>query len=234
MKTRLKGLQVKIGILLVANLCILGCLFLGEKKEVQTTGKSLHEDVMLAEETKKVALTFDDGPNPVWTPKLLKGLKERNVQATFFVTGENAEAYPEIIKMMYEDGHIVGNHTYNHVQLTAISEADALTELTRTNEVIYKVTGAYPEYVRPPFGEISDRLEDELDMMTVLWNVDPLDWTTESENLVIRKVVENVEENAIILLHDNYESSVNAALEIVDILQKQGYEFVTVEEIIFD
>lgn len=210
------------------TVCIIFCL---GKKEEQTT---FVEEALEMPAAKKVALTFDDGPSPCWTPKLLEGLRKRNVKATFFVTGENAETYPEIIKEMYEEGHIVGNHTYSHVQLTALSEEEAVKELEKTNKVLFSITGAYPEYVRPPFGEISDKLEEHCDMMTVLWSVDPVDWATESENIVVRKVVENMEDNAIILLHDTYKSSVNAALRIVDILQEQGYEFVTVDEIIFD
>lgn len=185
-------------------------------------------------EPAKAALTFDDGPNPTWTPKLLEGLRERNVKATFFVTGENAQNYPEIIRQMHESGHMIGNHTYHHVQLTQITGVEAYKELEETNDVLFAITGTYPEFVRPPFGEITDEIEEKLDMTTVLWNVDPVDWATESETLIVKKVVENVEDNAIILLHDNYESSVNAALQIVDILQEQGYEFVTVDEILFD
>lgn len=150
------------------------------------------------------------------------------------MTGENAKNYPEIIKQMSEKGHIIGNHTYHHVQLTQVSQMEAVKELEETNRILLEITGIYPEFVRPPFGEISKKIEEEVDMTTVLWNVDPVDWATESETVVVKKVVENIEDNAIILLRDNYESSVNAALQIVDILKKQGYEFVTVEEILFD
>ncbi len=222
------------GLALDARMCrrhIL-CSVFSEENPIDVESEKYMEEQ--SKSPKKIALTFDDGPSPVWTPKLLEGLKKRGVKATFFVTGENAERYPEIIKKMYKDGHIVGNHTYSHVQLTAIKESRAIEELSKTNEIIFQLTGEYPEYVRPPFGEITDSMEDKLDMMTILWNVDPLDWTTESKNQVVRKVVKNAEENAIILLHDNYKSSIEAALEIVDILQKEGYEFVTVDELILD
>lgn len=184
------------------------------------------------EERKKVALTFDDGPGN-YTKELLDGLKERNVKATFFVLGEKAEQNPDIIRQMKEDGHCIGNHTYHHVDLNSLSESQALKEITQTNEIICRITGEYPIFLRPPFGACSGRLKESLQMMIVLWDVDPLDWTTSNTSEVVQCVVSDVNNDSVILLHDIYKSSVDAALQIVDILQKQNYEFVTIEEIVF-
>lgn len=186
------------------------------------------------QETKKIALTFDDGPNADYTEELLAGLRERGVKATFFLLGEEAEKYPEIVKQIYEDGHLIGNHSYEHVNLSQLSDEAAIEQVDKTNTVIQKITGEYPEYIRPPFGCWKSKLDYETTMIEVLWDIDPRDWDTDNAQAVTQTVVSKVKENDIILLHDASESSVQAAFAIVDELQKQGYIFVTVEEILFD
>lgn len=192
------------------------------------------QTILASDMKPKIALTFDDGPHPVFTPELLDGLKERNVQATFFVIGKNVEGNEEIIKRMSDDGHLIGNHTFDHVEITKLSREEASDEIERTSELVEEITGSPTEYVRPPFGLWKDDLECGIQMIPVMWTVDPLDWTTGNATNVVNKVVTKVKENDIILLHDYYESSVQAALRIVDILQKEGYEFVTVDELILE
>lgn len=185
-------------------------------------------------EAPKIALTFDDGPSTAWTPTLLDGLKERGVKATFFLIGENADKNPEIVKRMAEEGHLIGNHTYHHVELTKVSENEARLELADTSAVIVRITGKEPEYMRPPFGAWQRKLEQEIQMLPVLWTIDPLDWTTENQDEIVNKVVTEAEENDIILLHDCYKSSIEAGLRIVDILQEEGFVFVTVDELLLN
>jgi len=185
-------------------------------------------------DTPKIAITFDDGPHPYYTEQLLDGLKERGVKATFFVMGKQAEAYPELVLRMYEEGHLVGNHTYSHIQLGNNNREIFKAELVRTNEVLLDITGEEPQYVRPPYGSWDKSFETELTMIPVLWTIDPMDWCSSDVKGIVSRVTKKAEENAVILMHDEYESSVTAALSIVDILQKQGYEFVTVDEIMFD
>ena len=185
-------------------------------------------------EAPKIALTFDDGPSAAWTPALLDGLKERGVKATFFLIGENADKNPEIVKRMAEEGHLIGNHTYHHVELTKVSENEARLELADTSAVIVRLTGKEPEYMRPPFGAWQRKLEQEIQMLPVLWTIDPLDWTTENQDEIVNKVVTEAEENDIILLHDCYKSSIEAGLRIVDILQEEGFVFVTVDELLLN
>ena len=185
-------------------------------------------------ETPKIALTFDDGPSAAWTPALLDGLKERGVKATFFLIGENADKNPEIVKRMAEEGHLIGNHTYHHVELTKVSENEARLELADTSAVIDRITGKEPEYMRPPFGTWQRKLEQDIQMLPVLWTIDPLDWTTENQDEIVNKVVTEAEENDIILLHDCYKSSIEAGLRIVDILQEEGFVFVTVDELLLN
>lgn len=185
-------------------------------------------------EKKKVALTFDDGPSPECTEDLLEGLKERNVKATFFLIGEKAEENPELVKKIQEGGHLIGNHSYSHVNLGILSCEEACEQIQRTNDVIEQASGVIPQYLRSPFGSSQKNLDCKMNMIEVLWDVDPRDWEIQNTAQIVNRVVTNVEENDIILLHDGYETSVAAAFEIIDILQKQGYEFVTVEELIFE
>lgn len=176
----------------------------------------------------------DDGPHPQYTKQLLDGLKERGVKATFFVTGEHAELHRDIIERMSEEGHLIGNHTYSHIQLNSKNREEFKNQLIRTNEIINEITGKEVLYVRPPYGTWDKKFESELNMFPVLWTVDPKDWCSDNVTCITEKVVSKADENDIILLHDYFEASVTAALKIVDELQAEGYEFVTVEEILFD
>lgn len=183
---------------------------------------------------RHIAITFDDGPHPVYTERLLDGLKERSVHATFFVTGEHAKLHPEIIQRMSEEGHLIGNHTYSHIQLTSANREKFRQELIDTNKVISEITGNEVLFVRPPYGTWDKTFETELNMFPVLWTVDPLDWCSNDADCIVRKVIKNTKENDIILMHDYYESSVTAALAAIDHLKAQGFTFVTVDEILFD
>lgn len=203
---------------------------LSETAEIKTTENKTTK----TEQTKKVALTFDDGPHPSYTEQLLDGLKKRGVKATFFVTGEHAALHPDVIERMSEEGHLIGNHTYSHMQLDAGNMEEYKAELIKTNEIIEEITGEDVLYVRPPYGAWDKSLEAEVNMFPVLWTVDPLDWCSTDVSGITRKVVTKVGEDDIILMHDYFETSVTAALEVVDELLEEGYTFVTVEEIMFD
>lgn len=212
-------------------------LFVGYGNKLWEGGRLVEagsESTEVVKEYKKIALTFDDGPHPYYTEQLLDGLKERGVVATFFVTGEHAKLHPEVIQRMSEEGHLIGNHTYSHMQLKSNNREQFKTELIETNEVIEDITGDEVVYVRPPYGTWDKSFEKELNMIPVLWTIDPLDWCSDNVACVVSKVTDKVEENDIILMHDYYESTVTAALKIVDELKEEGYVFVTVEEILFD
>lgn len=185
-------------------------------------------------ETKKIALTFDDGPHPRYTEELLDGLAKRKVKATFFLLGQNIEGREEIIKRMAQEGHLIGNHTYYHVDITQLPQKEACREILDTSEKITAITGQPVEYIRPPFGNWDKELEHEVMMLPIFWSVDTLDWTTKNEDQIVQKVVTKIEENDIILMHDSYDSTVKAALRIIDLLQAEGYEFVTADELILE
>ena len=187
------------------------------------TGK---RNEMIQEETKRVALTFDDGPNPEYTEKLLDGLKDREVKATFFLLGNQVELYPDIVKRMHGEGHLIGNHSYDHVNLGALCESEACTQIKKTNDAIYKVTGEYPEYLRPPFGSVN--------MIVTLWDIDTRDWEVQNVASIESKVLGKAKDGEIILMHDAYATSVTAAIDLIDKMKQDGYEFVTVDELIFE
>lgn len=231
----------KIFLCLLAISVMLGlCMQLtagkGESAQVETlpTGRLLSEEETLEMENKMIALTFDDGPNVLYTERLLDGLAERDVKVTFFLIGKNAEAHPEIVSRIAEEGHLIGNHTYSHLKLTAGNEAEFLEEINRTGEIIRDITGSTPAFCRPPFGVWNTRYEQKLGIIPVLWDVDPRDWCTFDTQIVANRILADCHDSAIILLHDEYETSVEAALLVIDELKQQGYTFVTVDKLLID
>ena len=185
-------------------------------------------------ESKRIAMTFDDGPHPVYTERLLDGLAERGVKATFFLLGCNIEGNEEIVRRIAEEGHLIGNHTWYHVDITTLTQEEACAEIQDTSRKITEITGQPVEYVRPPFGNWNRELECEVMMIPIFWSVDTLDWSTRNADRLVDQVVSEAEENDIILMHDSYDSTVKAALRIVDLLQAEGYEFVTADELILE
>ena len=187
-----------------------------------------------AVEKSKIAITFDDGPNPEYTVKLLDGLQKRGVKATFFVLGAEVEKYPEILKAIDDGGHLIGVHSYEHVNFGQIGDEAAIEQVEKTQEAIHNVTGKYSGYIRPPYGCWKKSLDVEVPLIEVLWDIDPLDWATKDADTVVQRILKGVPDGSIILLHDASASSVQAAFTTIDILQKENYEFVTVEELLLE
>ena len=185
-------------------------------------------------EKKKIALTFDDGPHPVYTEQVLQVLDHGNIPATFFLLGQNIEEHQDLVKEIDAKGHLIGNHTYHHVQVTSLPLDQACEEIQKTSDLIESLTGKGTEYVRPPFGTWSEGLEDRLNLIPVMWTIDTLDWTTENVDEIVCRVTEQAEENGIILMHDGYESTVQALERFIPLLEAEGYEFVTVDQVIMD
>ena len=192
------------------------------------------EELPNGADMKFVALTFDDGPDRECTVRLLDGLRERGVHVTFFLMGENIEGNEDVVKRMSDEGHLIGNHSYKHVQLTKAGVDQVCQAVERTSSIIEEITGERPRYLRPPYGDWNEDLECRMDMETVLWSVDSLDWKLRSREKIVRRVLKDVEDGDIILMHDIFPSSVTAALDIVDRLREQGYTFVTVNELLID
>lgn len=185
-------------------------------------------------EEKVVALTFDDGPHSVYTKKLLEGLKKRGIKVTFFLMGSNIEGNEELVRQMKQDGHLIGNHGYRHVQMTEEGAEKVRESVEKTGKIIEEIIGEEPEYLRPPYGDWNEELEEEIGMTPVLWSLDSLDWKLKDTGKIIHQVLKDVKDGDIILLHDIFPSSVEAALELIDILQKEGYVFVTADELLIE
>ena len=185
-----------------------------------------------AEESKYVALTFDDGPSGKYTRALLDGLYDRGVHATFLLCGYRMKDYPDLTRRIYEEGHEIGYHGFTHKSMQSMSRRDIAGELEDSQALLPE--GCQPVFLRPPGGCCSDAVRQvaEVRNLAILsWSVDPRDWATHDTAAVERAVLKNVKDGDIVLLHDMSDSSVQAALDIVDALDKQGYRFVTVSEL---
>lgn len=180
---------------------------------------------------KAIALTFDDGPGG-HTERLLDGLAELDAKATFFLLGHRVEKNPEVVKRAYEEGHLIGNHTYDHPRLTLKSVDEAEANIERSAEIIEAVTGEKPIFVRPPHGDLWACQLKSLDYCFINWSVNTFDWDAVSSDEVYERIMKNAEDGAIILLHDTKETTVDAVLRAIPELQKQGYEFVRVDDLL--
>lgn len=181
---------------------------------------------------KYVALTFDDGPSGRYTRHLLEGLREREVKATFLLCGYRIAQFPELTRRIYEQGHEIGHHGYSHASMKTMSRRDIAREIQETEAILPE--GCQPVFLRPPGGEVSDgvfQVAQARQLAILRWSVDPRDWETRDALAVESAVLETVEDGDIILLHDMTDSSVRAALEIIDRLKEQGFRFVTVSEL---
>jgi peptidoglycan/xylan/chitin deacetylase (PgdA/CDA1 family) len=183
-----------------------------------------------------IAITFDDGPSPQLTPRLLDALKERGIRATFFVVGKNVVEYPDIVRRMAADGHELANHSWSHPALTKLGVEGVRKQLESTNEAISRITGKRPVLMRPPYGatniSLNRRLAEQFGLKVILWSVDPLDWKYRNSNRVYNHIVQNTKPGAIIIAHDIHATTVAAMPETLDALSAKGYKFVTVSELL--
>ena len=187
---------------------------------------------MLSEEVKYVALTFDDGPHEETTAALLDGLQERGAAATFFLIGTEIAGKEDLVARMGAEGHQVGNHTWSHLRLETAPPETVVYEIQRTDEAIGAILGGSGYWLRTPYGLLPQGGETLLSVPLVKWSVDPRDWESRNKEKIVSAVMADIRPGSIILLHDIYQPSVEAALEIVDRLQAKGYWFVTVEELL--
>ena len=180
--------------------------------------------------TKYVALTFDDGPSS-YTDRLLDILEQNNARATFFMVGEEIQYHKELLPRMESLGCELGNHTWSHANLTELDFDGILEEIGRTNSLINEAVGHDATVIRPPYGAIDDNVRASLASPMILWSVDTLDWDSKDVESIIRTTFEEVREGSIILMHDIYETSVDAAEILIPEMKNIGYEFVTVHEL---
>lgn len=185
----------------------------------------------------EIALTFDDGPDPVFTPLILDKLKKYGVKATFFLLGTNMEKFPEFVKRISEEGHVIANHTYSHVNLTQVSDQEYHNQIQRSNEIIQNLVGYKPKFFRPPYGAINEnqlQWATEQGMMVTQWSVDTLDWQGLSAENITSTVEANAFPGSIVLQHNAQGVPLQGSVDALDLfipqLQANGVRFVTLPE----
>ncbi len=177
-----------------------------------------------------VALTFDDGPGQ-YTDKLLDCLEENGAKATFYMLGQNVEKYPDIVKRMHDLGMELSNHTYDHKDLTKLTQSQITEEIEKTNTLIENAAGVLPDTLRPPGGSYNEAVQNLAGMPIVKWSIDTKDWKTKSEDQTYQCVMDSVQDGSIVLMHDIHQWSVDAALRLIPDLMEEGYKLVTVQEL---
>jgi peptidoglycan/xylan/chitin deacetylase (PgdA/CDA1 family) len=183
-----------------------------------------------------IAMTFDDGPHATNTPRLLDMLKQRGIKATFFVVGQCAAEYPDIMKRIVAEGHEIASHSWSHPLLSKMGEGSVTDQLQRTHDVIIQTTGVTPKVFRPPYGGFTQNqmawANRKWDYKVILWDVDPLDWKVRNADAVKSKILAGAVNGSIILAHDIHKTTVDAMPETFDGLTARGFKFVTVSELI--
>lgn len=179
---------------------------------------------------KMVALTYDDGPS-IYTPRVLKTLKGNNAVATFFVVGNRVPTYSDTVKKAHDMGCEIGNHTYEHKNLTRVSEAEVRRQISRTNKNVKKVTGQTPVIMRPTGGATNANVKQWVGMPSIIWSIDTLDWKTRNAGSTKKAVLDHVKDGDIVLMHDLYSATASASETIIPELVKRGYQLVTVSEL---
>lgn len=180
---------------------------------------------------KAIALTFDDGPSN-YTAELLDGLELYDAKATFFVIGSVAEKNPEIVKRAHEDGHLIGNHTYSHLDFYKSTVSTIEEDITKGADVIEQITGERPLFLRAPYGNVNFVQLKQLDSFFIHWSDSTYDWFKEEEDYIYKRIMKEAKDGAIILMHDTREVTVKAVLRAIPELQEQGYEFVRVDDLL--
>lgn len=190
------------------------------------------------QQVMNIAITFDDGPDLKYTPRILDILQEKDVKATFFVVGIQVNKYPDVLKRIEAEGHLIGNHSYNHPNLTKLSSDELTEEIQSTDDKIFAALGHVPTIVRPPYGSVNDEVRQQLQDMgkeVVLWNIDPRDWDGSTVEDMFENIMSNARDGGNILLHSfggkHIENTVTLLPLIIDELRAQGYSFVTVDEL---
>ncbi|WP_071459593.1 polysaccharide deacetylase family protein [Bacillus massilinigeriensis] len=189
------------------------------------------QDSATKQPAKKVALTFDDGPHPVNTPKILEMLKMYDAKATFFMLGSRVDFYPDIAKQIAQEGHQLGNHTWDHRDMTTLAPIEVQDEIQKTNNAIAAATGTPSTVYRPPYGAVNDQVKNSAGGEPVLWTVDTLDWKSKNPEQILSIVKANTQNNSIILMHDIHPTTASALEKVLEFLKTEGYEFVTVSEL---
>ena len=224
--------------LILVTLIISGNAIAPEVSVWNGYGKKDNVYYQVSTDEKIIALTFDDGPHPKYTDQILDILKEYNVKATFFVIGKNVELNKNVFKRCIAEGHEIGNHTFTHATADTCSYENFKTEIQKTDQIIFELSGKHPYLFRPPTGLCNKNivaLSKELSFKTIVWNIDTRDWAHNSKANIIRSVLNSVKSGSIILMHDYIDPpsyTPEALKALIPELISRGYTFVTVSELI--
>ena len=181
--------------------------------------------------SKAVALTFDDGPSTENTPKVLKLLKKYNAHATFFVVGTRVASGADILKQEIAQGCEIGNHSWDHANLSLLNMGKVNQQINKTNKLVKKVTGYDVSLLRPPYGAISQTMRNKLKHRMILWNTDTLDWKSRNPKAILKQVKKNVRDGGIILMHDIHATTAESLKTVLPWLVKNDYDILTVSEL---
>ena len=224
-----------IGIVAIMDLCDLTISRVSSpigKTKIAPMSKHVRATTRILEGKNLVALTFDDGPLDSTTPLLLDVLYEKDTPATFFVLGNMAKKYPEIVKRAEKEGHEIASHTMYHQNLIKISASAVEADTSEANSVFQDILGRSPNFTRPPYGNINDNVRKYIGTPMILWSVDTLDWKNKNTESIVNTAMSQTHDGAIILMHDIYSTSVEAVSTLIDTLREAGYEFVTISELV--
>jgi peptidoglycan/xylan/chitin deacetylase (PgdA/CDA1 family) len=205
---------------------------------------SLYPDVIVLHgptNRKAVALTFDDGPDDLWTPKILDVLRAHQVKGTFFCVGRRIEQHPKVLQRIVREGHVVGNHSWDHPNLTKIPIAEVRAQIQRTDDIIHRWTNLRPAMFRPPYGALNAAVIEEIRKLKdkiIFWNVDSLDWMKLTGPQVAANILAHVNPGSIVLMHsaggrgESLQDTVDALPYVIETLRRHGYRLLTVPQLI--
>ncbi len=183
-----------------------------------------------------IAMTYDDGPHPANTPRLLDMLRERNIKATFYVIGQSVALYPQVLRRTVAEGHEIGNHSNTHRLLSKLSDAEVLADLGRCRDAVASAAGIQPRTLRPPYGGLLQRqrelVHEKFGYPTILWSVDPLDWKRPGAGVISSRILAGASAGGIVLSHDLHAQTVDSMPRTLDTLLERGYKFVTVSQLL--
>ncbi len=242
MKNKLKRKIIIFALILTAALFAIAMLSIFFDEAVIARKGTIYHVASLR---KVVALTFDDGPSPVWTPQILDELKKEGIKATFFMLGEHAAEYPDVARRVAKEGHEIGNHTFDHHVLLYYKKGDMAREIRDAEVAIRNATGQTTRYFRPPKAWLTKREKrkvKEMGYKIILWSLNSKDWVTFDDKYIIKYLTKNIRPGDIILFHDsggifsaeggNRSETVKAIQPLAEQLKKKGYSFLTISELL--
>lgn len=200
--------------------------------ETESSKPQTGESRVLDPDKPMVAFTFDDGPNPDVTNRILDAMEAVGGRVTFFVMGNRVSKFPKVLTRAYEMGCEIGNHSYDHPQFSKITDDEIRYQIEHTNDLINEIIPTRADVVRVPYGDFGGNVMSVVDYPMIQWNVDTLDWKTKNKDMIMAEIRKEISDGDIILMHDLYKTTGDAFVEIVPELVEQGYQFVTVRELV--